>query len=243
MRLLVPSFAATSTWALLSLAACSDEKPEPESPNGGNTGSGGSTSALTGGDANTGGLANTGGVTPTGGAVSSGGTAPVTGGAGPTGGMVATTGGAISRGGSVASGGTAVGGGGAPSSTGGAATATGGSGGEALPPTFTIVKAILASNEGMCSAAPCHPSSARLNLVDNAELLKRMTSFMSKACGMPFVTPGDPERSAFVKILRGPCGDIPQMPYQCIPGMFGTCLPDEYVAVIEQWIENGAKDD
>jgi hypothetical protein len=235
MRLLVPSFAAASTCAFLALVACSEEKPEPESPNG-NTGGGGSASAVTGGSANTGGITTTAGV-------SSGGAAPITGGAGPTGGRITTTGGASSQGGSVASGGKAVGGGGAPSSTGGATTATGGSGGEDLPPTFTIVKAILASNQGMCSAAPCHPSSARLNLVDNAELLKRMTSFMSQACGMPFVTPGDPEMSAFVKILKGPCGDIPQMPYQCIPGMFGTCLPDEYVAAIEQWIENGAKDD
>ena len=70
-----------------------------------------------------------------------------------------------------------------------------------------------------------------------------MTTFMSKASGMPFVTPGNPETSAFVKILKGPCGEVTQMPFQCIPGMFGTCLPDEYVAAIEQWIANGAKDD
>jgi hypothetical protein len=148
------------------------------------------------------------------------------------------TGGATVQGGSVGSGGNA---GGVTGSSGAAPTR--GSGREVYPPTFTTVKAILASNEGMCSAAPCHPSSARLSLVDNAGLLMRMTSFRSEACGMPFVTPGNPEMSAFVNILKGPCGETPQMPYDCIPGMFGTCLPDDYVAVIEKWIENGAKDD
>ena len=68
-----------------------------------------------------------------------------------------------------------------------------------------------------------------------------MTSLISHNCGeLPIVSPGKPQDSALVKILKGPCGQTPRMPLGCVGADDGGCVPDEFIAAIEQWIAAGA---
>jgi hypothetical protein len=99
-----------------------------------------------------------------------------------------------------------------------------------------------------CAAAPCHglhgmaPPTHPLELPtnDDALLYTNLTTYVSKACNnTKLVTPGDPSQSALLKILRGPCGMTPRMPYGCTEDA-GDCIPDDYIAAVEQWIKNGA---
>lgn len=83
-------------------------------------------------------------------------------------------------------------------------------------------------------------------LVVSDQLYTELTTHISVACGnIPLIAPGNPEQSALVKIIKGPCGvppnDIPRMPNGCIVDEFSnTCVPDDYIAAIEQWVRNGA---
>ena len=141
---------------------------------------------------------------------------------------------------------------GATSAAGGSASSAGagspGSTGSAIEPSFATVKLVFGGGGGIesCAAAPCHgaggnaPPGAPVTLADNDQLYANLTTYVSMACGnRKLVTPGKPAESALLQILRGPCGLTPQMPYQCKPAD-GTCIPDEYVAAISQWILNGA---
>lgn len=56
---------------------------------------------------------------------------------------------------------------------------------------------------------------------------------------MKLVDPGKPAQSALVKILSGPCGMTPRMPYGC-SAEAGDCIPDDYIAAVARWIANGA---
>jgi hypothetical protein len=117
---------------------------------------------------------------------------------------------------------------------------TGGSG--SIPPTFATVKLILGGGGAImpCAAAPCHavggmaPPGNPLTLQDTAELYATMTSYVARDCGnIKLVNPGKPEESALLKILKGPCGAVPRMPYMCSDD---ACIPDDYIAAISQWI-------
>ena len=83
-------------------------------------------------------------------------------------------------------------------------------------------------------------------LVVNDQLYTELTTHISVICGnIQLITPGNPEQSALVKVLKGPCGVepniIPRMPNGCIEDEFGsTCVPNDYIAAIEQWVRNGA---
>jgi len=99
-----------------------------------------------------------------------------------------------------------------------------------------------------CAAAPCHgingaaPPDRPLELPTNNDqlLYTNLTSYISKACdNTKLVTPGDPTQSALVRILKGPCGATPRMPYDCSVEA-GDCIPAEYITAIEQWIAAGA---
>jgi len=57
---------------------------------------------------------------------------------------------------------------------------------------------------------------------------------VSKCEDLPLVNPGNPDGSALVKVLEGECAKVPQMPLDCIPGEFGTCVPEEYSQAITQ---------
>jgi hypothetical protein len=130
----------------------------------------------------------------------------------------------------------------------GAAGASNG-GSSALPATFATVKLVFGGGGGImtCAAAPCHglhgmaPPNHPLELPtnDDALLYTNLTTYVSKACSNKLVTPGDPTQSALLKILRGPCGMTPRMPYGCSADA-GDCIPDEYIAAVEQWIKSGA---
>ena len=119
-----------------------------------------------------------------------------------------------------------------------------------IPATFATVKLVLGGGGGImpCSAAPCHgvngmaPPARPLELppMDDQQLYTNLTSYVSKACGeIKLVEPGNPTRSALVSILKGPCGMTPRMPYGC-SAEAGDCIPDEYIAAVEQWIASGA---
>lgn len=119
-----------------------------------------------------------------------------------------------------------------------------------MPATFATLKLVLGGGGGImpCSAAPCHgvngmaPPARPLELPpnDDQRLYANLTAYVSKACNdTKLVTPGNPQQSALVTILEGPCGATPRMPYGC-SAEAGDCIPDEYIAAVAQWIANGA---
>jgi hypothetical protein len=165
------------------------------------------------------------------------------GGSGGTGGGSSNSGAGGAGGKFSATGGTSAGNttGGSGGTSGGNATGgSGGGGGLMYPPTFETVKAILQSNYG-CSGADCHGGNDHnVSLLVNSQLYTTLTTFISKCESLPLVTPGMPAQSALLKILKGPCGPIRQMPDGCTGGEFGNCLKPEEIAPVEQWILMGA---
>ena len=116
--------------------------------------------------------------------------------------------------------------------------------------SFDTVKLVLGGGGGVmpCAAAPCHglrgmaPPRRPLELPpnDDAALYANLTGYVSEACGqLLLVKPGDPAQSALLKILRGPCGSTPRMPYGCSEDS-GDCIPDAYIEAIARWIASGA---
>ena len=118
---------------------------------------------------------------------------------------------------------------------------------EAAPiaPTFETLKLVLTGTHPPCNAADCHgpggPNPLQYWVKDDDKLYDTLTHHVSADCGnIPVVTPGHPERSALVKVLKGPCSaKVPQMPNGCTPEA-NNCLPAEYVTAIERWIALGA---
>ena len=120
----------------------------------------------------------------------------------------------------------------------------------AIPATFATVKLVMGGGGGImpCAAAPCHgvngiaPPDHPLELPqgDDHKLYTALTTYVSKACGnTKLVTPGDETKSALVRILQGPCGATPRMPYGC-SAEAGDCIPDDYIAAVAKWIAAGA---
>jgi len=136
---------------------------------------------------------------------------------------------------------------GATSSGGGAGMASGGSGntGSTIDPSWATIKAVLTGTHPPCNAADCHgpggPNIFQLPVNDDAALYTSLTGHVSVDCGnIPVVTPGDPSKSALVKVLNGPCSaKVPQMPNGCTPAD-GNCLEPEYIAAVTTWVANGA---
>jgi len=82
------------------------------------------------------------------------------------------------------------------------------------------------------------PPGNPLSLQDDANLYTNLTTHISQACGnIPVVNPCKPDESALIKLLQGPCGTTPRMPYQCAGD---GCIPANYIAAVSQWIANGA---
>jgi hypothetical protein len=140
---------------------------------------------------------------------------------------------------------------GSPGCSGGSADAgAGGLVGTVPAATFDTVKLVLGGGGSImpCSAAPCHgvngaaPPDHPLELppTDDQRLYANLLSYVSKACNnTKLVDPCNPTQSALVKILKGPCGATPRMPFGC-SAQAGDCIPDEYIAAVEQWIAAGA---
>lgn len=170
--------------------------------------------------------------------------------------------GSQSAGGSLSSGGGSAGGGGAPggSSTGtlagsaGTGTTFGGSGGGgssslgtggggaagagSIEASFNTFKQIIPTScfGPICHDLPEHP----FHMVLDDTLYTTLTTHMTKHCG-PVITPGSPENSALVKLMKGPCNGTDRMPYgKCVDDTDEGCVPSDVVAAIEKWIANGA---
>jgi hypothetical protein len=120
----------------------------------------------------------------------------------------------------------------------------GGAAGSAAPgveASFATVRQVVV--QAHCADASCHNGEVKPRLQDDATLHTTLTTHISKACGnIPVVTPGNPEQSALVKLIKGPCGELPRMPNGCVstPIEEYTCLPPDYIDAIERWVRNGA---
>ena len=97
-----------------------------------------------------------------------------------------------------------------------------------------------------CVSAPCHeangqappPPEPALDLTVGDSLYDTLTTYVAKDCmNETLVVPGHPEKSAVIKVLSGPCGAVPQMPDGC---KGDSCIPQEYIDAITDWIANGA---
>jgi hypothetical protein len=207
---------------------------------GGTTTSGGAAGSL-------GGLAGTGGTSgvPSGGRAGAGGTNAAGG---------ATTSGGASGGlpsGEVG-GGLATGGSSGGSENSGGAPGAGGS----LPATFATIGLLIQTsfdrNAG-CGTTTCHggryePELSWAGPKNDATLYQALTTQTSPLCGgAVLVVPGEPASSALVKILKGECDPImgtlaSRMPLSCdADPEFGNCITPDQIAVIEQWIADGAQ--
>lgn len=89
-----------------------------------------------------------------------------------------------------------------------------------------------------CGGAGCHGGETPPYLIEPATLYGTLTTFVSMRCGnRKLVVPGMPQESAFYLAQAGQCGpDLPKMPLGCVD----TCVPDDYLEGVRQWIENGA---
>lgn len=139
---------------------------------------------------------------------------------------------------------------------GGSGSGMGGSGAggaepSGIPPTFETFKLII--QEYQCIGSDCHGGNEfnPLNLVRDDGLYERITTFVSTKCeDLPFIDPGNPEGSALMRVITGPCGNLmqavpgaPVMPPGCTPGEGGGCIPPEHVAPVEEWIRLGAPEE
>jgi hypothetical protein len=140
-----------------------------------------------------------------------------------------------------------MGSGGVPG-VGGTGTEGGGSGGGASGETASGIPATLETFRQIvsfygCFGADCHGGNEfnPLDLRLDDDLYEDLTTTISTECdNLPIVDPGNPEGSALIRLLRGPCGATGQMPAGCIPGEGGGCLRDAEFAAVEQWIADGA---
>ncbi|MDD9934855.1 MAG: hypothetical protein OXT09_14695, partial [Myxococcales bacterium] len=110
----------------------------------------------------------------------------------------------------------------------------------AVAPNFETLTFII--NQAPCFGAGCpNDDQNKLDLRVDDGLVGRLTSQVSTNCGdMPIVSPGAPEQSALIRILKEACGTTPRMPLGCVDDNDGGCVPPEYIAAIEQWIADGA---
>ncbi len=107
-------------------------------------------------------------------------------------------------------------------------------------PNFETVRVMF---EGVpCSGSNCHNGGRNHFQVGKPadELYSYMMSFRTLECGK-LIDKANPAESALVKYLRGPCGGIERMPqFKCVEDSDEWCVPEYYIAAIEQWIADGA---
>lgn len=108
-----------------------------------------------------------------------------------------------------------------------------------VPATFETVKRVVGLS---CFGAPCHDEPGNpLQMKPLENLIATLTAHTTQDCG-PALTPGNPEGSAFVKLLKADCGETVRMPMgKCFDDGDPGCVPPEDIAAIEKWIQDGAK--
>lgn len=171
----------------------------------------------------------------------------------PTASGGAASGGVTSSGGA-ASGGTSSGGAASGGAASGGDTGAGGSwrdeDWDAVPleASFQFVRKIVASWNPSCTGADCHGGTpAHVSLIPDAGFYERLTTAVSEdICldenGMPqkLIVPGDPDNSAFLRILTGPCENMGRMPGGECSESSGECLAAQYTDLVRAWIAGGA---
>lgn len=140
------------------------------------------------------------------------------------------------------SGGSASGGAGSGGSgSGGAGSGGAGSGGSGTPASFQFVKDVITF--APCGGPSCHgagenPPAIYAEKDDDAKLYALLTTFKSTMCGnRVLIKPGEPDESAFYLVQAGKCGKLDRMPKGCVD----NCTSPDDLAVIRQWILDGAK--
>lgn len=70
--------------------------------------------------------------------------------------------------------------------------------------------------------------------------MTKLKSHTTQDCGQA-LTPGRPQDSAFLKLLKSTCGGTSRMPLgKCFDDGDPGCVPPEDIAAIEKWIQDGA---
>lgn len=121
----------------------------------------------------------------------------------------------------------------------------GAGGASPVDPTFETVQFVI--EQVPCNGSDCHghPGNPLDLKVDTPqELYDHLLSTVSEKCGgLNVVAPGDPGNSAIVRLLKGPCGELAQMPDGCTcdpDPLINNCLQPEYVDAVEKWVAAGA---
>jgi hypothetical protein len=148
-----------------------------------------------------------------------------------TGGMKGGSGGQMGSGGSTSSGGSTGSGG------------SSGSGGSAGKATFSAVRSLMKTT---CAVGGCHDGGFPPVLLDDNNLYATLTSYESGGCeSNKLVKPGSPDESAMAILVKGECGRISRMPYNCDlckanDSSCSQCLSNDVTDGIRQWIADGA---
>jgi hypothetical protein len=123
-----------------------------------------------------------------------------------------------------------------------------GSSGTSPLATWANVRDIIEVGQpGGCYGSDCHREGEREPILlavtgqlSDAALYDKLTTYKTNTCGKRvLVKPCAPEESAFYVAQMGTCGDLPQMPFGCLPE-FENCTAPEKLEGLRQWIANGA---
>jgi hypothetical protein len=128
----------------------------------------------------------------------------------------------------------------------------GGASGTSALATWANVRSIIepdSAQPGGCFGADCHRQGEREPVMvgtisdplSDTDLYNKLTTYRTSAkCGnRVLVKPCAPDDSAFYRAQAGTCGELPQMPFGCLPE-FENCTPADKLEGLRQWIANGA---
>jgi hypothetical protein len=129
----------------------------------------------------------------------------------------------------------------------GMASCGGASGTSPLATWANIRDLIEVGQPGGCYGSDCHRQGEREPILlgaaaplSDAALYDKLMTYKTNLCGKRMlVKPCAPEESAFYVAQMGTCGDLPQMPFGCLPE-FDNCTPADKLEGLRQWIANGA---
>jgi hypothetical protein len=135
-------------------------------------------------------------------------------------------------------------GGGGGSGGSGLASCGGASGTSALA-TWANVRDVV---DNTCFGSDCHVQGEREPILlgtnsvalSDMALYDKLTTYKTALCGQRvLVKPCAPDQSAFYLAQAGTCGDVPQMPFGCVP-KYDNCTSADKLEGLRQWIANGA---